>query len=356
MTRLTRWRSNSILGSMTLPRGSWPKSPNELPSARNGLPRRKLLHLAASVAVLSASSRISLALDYPTRPVRLIVGIFPGGLSDILARLLTSWLSERFGQKFIVDDTGAGTNLAAEAVVRAPPDGYTLLMATSTDAINATLYSNLKFNFIADTAPVASIARTPLVMVVDASFPARTVPDFVFFAKANPGKITVATAGVGSFTHLAAELFMTMTGVQLITVHYRSSYVPDILPGQVQLVFSPIPTTIQQIRAGKLRALAVTSTTRSQALPDVPTIAEFLPGYEASVWNGVVAPKNTPGEIIDKLYKKIDTALADPEIMARFTEVGSVPKSMTPADFGKFIAEDTEKWRKVIEAARIRVD
>jgi tripartite-type tricarboxylate transporter receptor subunit TctC len=196
--------------------------------------------------------------------------------------------------------------------------------------------------------PVASIARTPLVMVVDPWFPARTLPDFILFAKANPRKITMATAGVGSFTHLAGELFMTMTGVRLVPVHYRFSYVPDVLPGVVQLVFSPIPTTIRQVRAGKLRALAVTSATRSQALPDVPTIGEFVPGYEASVWTGVVAPKNTPGEIIDKLYKEIDTALADPEIMARFAEVGSVPKSMTPAEFGKFIAEDTENWRKVI--------
>ena len=306
--------------------------------------------------MFSAASRISLALDYPTGPVQLIVGIFPGGLTDVLTRLLIPRLSERFGQQFIVEDTGAGTNLAAEAVVRAPPDGYTLLMATSTDAINATLYPNLKFNFISDTEPVASIARTPLVMVVDPLFPATTVPDLIFFANANPGTITVATAGVGSFTHLAAELFMTMTGVRLVAVHYRSSYVPDILPGDVQLVFSPIPTTIRQIRAGKLRALAVTGSTRSQALPDVPTIGEFLPGYEASVWTGMVAPKNTPGEIIDRLYQEIDAALADPQIIARFADVGSVPKSMTPADFGKFIVEDTEKWGKIIHAANIRVD
>jgi tripartite-type tricarboxylate transporter receptor subunit TctC len=321
------------------------------------LPRRKLLRLVASAAVFSATSRLAWALDYPTRPVRLIVGFFAGGLTDILARLLSPWLSERFGQQFIVEDEpGAGTNLAAEAVVRAPPDGYTLLMATSTNAINATLYGNLKFNFINDTAPVASIARTPLVMVVNPSVPAMTVPDFISYAQANPGKINMATAGIGSSVHLAGELFMTMTGVQLVPVHYRSSYVPDMLAGNVQLVFSPIPTTIQQVRAGKLRALAVTSATRSQALPDVPTLAEFLPGYEASVWNGLVAPKNTPSEIIDKLYRKIDAALADPEIMARFAEVGSVPKSMTAADFGKFIAEDTEKWGKVIQAAKIRVD
>jgi len=321
------------------------------------LPRRKVLHLVASGIVFLETSRIALALDYPQRPVRLIVGFFAGGLSDILARLLSPRLSERFGQQFIVEDQpGAGTNLAAEAVVRAPPDGYTLLMATSANAINATLYDNLKFNFIRDTAPVASIARTPHVMVVNPSFPAKTVLDFITCAKANPGKINMATAGIGSPVHLAGELFMMMTGIQLVPVHYRSSYVPDMLAGQVQVVFSPIPTTIQQIRAGKLLALAVTSETRSHALPELPTIGEFVPGYEVSTWNGLVAPKNTPGEIIDKVYKEIDTALADPEIMTRFAEVGSVPKSMTAADFGKFIAEDTEKWGKVIQAAKISVD
>jgi len=321
------------------------------------LPRRKVLHLVASGIVFLETSRIALALDYPQRPVRLIVGFFAGGLSDILARLLSPRLSERFGQQFIVEDQpGAGTNLAAETVVRAPPDGYTLLMATSANAINATLYDNLKFNFIRDTAPVASIARTPHVMVVNPSFPAKTVLDFITYAKANPGKINMATAGIGSPVHLAGELFMMMTGIQLVPVHYRSSYVPDMLAGQVQVVFSPIPTTIQQIRAGKLLALAVTSETRSHALPELPTIGEFVPGYEVSTWNGLVAPKNTPGEIIDKVYKEIDTALADPEIMTRFAEVGSVPKSMTAADFGKFIAEDTEKWGKVIQAAKISVD
>ena len=320
------------------------------------LPRRKFLHLAGAVA-LPAVSRIALSDTYPSRPVRLIVAFFAGGLTDILARLLAPWLSERLGQQFIVEDQpGAGTNLAAETVVRASPDGYILLMATSSNAINATLYDNLKFNFISDTAPVASIARTPLVMVVNPSFPATTVHDFITYAKANPGKINMATSGIGSSVHLAGELFMTMTGVALVRVHYRNSYVPDMLAGQVQLVFSPIPTTIQQVRAGKLRALAVTSETRSQALPDVPTIGEFVPGYEASVWNGVVAPKNTPAVVIDKLYKEIDAALADPMIVARFAEVGSVPKSMTPKDFGKFIAEDTEKWGKVIQADNIKVE
>jgi tripartite-type tricarboxylate transporter receptor subunit TctC len=321
------------------------------------LPRRKLLHLAASAALLSAASRISLAFDYPTRPVRLIVGFFAGGLSDILARLLSPRLSDRFGQQFIVEDQpGAGTNLATEAVVRAPPDGYTLLMATSANAINATLYDNLKFNFVRDTAPVASISRTPHVMVVNPSFPAKTVLDFITYAKANPGKINMATSGIGSPVHLAGELFMMMTGAELVPVHYRTSYVPDMLAGQVQVVFSPIPTTIQQVRAGKLRALAVTSETRSQALPDVPTIGEFVPGYEVTTWNGFVAPKNTPPEVTEKLYREIDAVLADPEITARFADVGSVPKSMTPGDFGKFIVEDTEKWRTIIQAANIRVD
>jgi tripartite-type tricarboxylate transporter receptor subunit TctC len=300
------------------------------------LPRRTFLHLTASAAALPVVSRMAWSDTYPTRPVRLIVGFPAGGLTDILARLLAPSLSERLGQQFIVEDQpGAGTNIATERVVRALPDGYTFLMATSTNAINATLYDNLKFNFIRDTTPVASIARTPLLMEVNPSFPAKTVPDFITYAKANPGKINMATAGIGSTVHLAGELFMTMTGVRLVPVHYRNSYVPDMLAGQVQLV---------------------TSGTRSQALPEVPTIGEFVPGYEASVWNGVIAPKNTPAEIIGRLYKEIDAVLADPKIMARFAEVGSVPKSMTPADFGKFIAEDTEKWGKVIRADNIKAE
>jgi tripartite-type tricarboxylate transporter receptor subunit TctC len=318
------------------------------------IPRRRLLHLAGAAA-LPVISRIARSDTYPTRPVHLIVGFPAGGLTDILARLLSPWLSERLGQQFIVEDQpGAGTNLATERVVRALPDGHTLLMATSTNAINATLYENLNFNFIRDTAPVASIARTPLIMEVNPSFPARTVPDFLDYAKANPGKINMATAGIGSSVHLAGVLFMTMTGVQLVAVHYRNSYVPDMLAGQVQVVFSPVPTTIEQVRAGKLRLLAVTSATRLQALPDIPTISEFVPGYDASMWNGVVAPKNTPAEIINKVYREIDAGLTDPKITARFAEVGSVPKSMTPADFGKFIAEDTEKWGSVIRAANIK--
>jgi tripartite-type tricarboxylate transporter receptor subunit TctC len=321
------------------------------------LSRRQFLHLAAGSTALLALPRGALALDYPTRPVRLIVGFPAGGVTDILARLLSPWLSERLGQQFIVEDQpGAGTNLATEMVVKARPDGYTFLMATSSNAINATLYDNLKFNFIRDTAPVASIARTPLIMETNPSFPAKTVPDFINYAKANPGKVNMATAGIGSSVHLAGELFMIMTGVQLVPVHYRGSYVPDMLAGQVQVVFSPVPTTIEQVRAGRLRALAVTGRTRSEALPDVPTIGESVPGYEASVWNGLVAPKNTPREIIEKLYNAIDAALGDPKIMSRFAEIGSVPKSMTPADFGNFVTEDTEKWGKVIRTDNIRAE
>ena len=318
------------------------------------VPRRSFLHMVAAAIALGGLPQAARAQAYPSRPVHLIVGFPASGLTDILARLLGSSLSERIGQQFIVEDRpGAGTNLATEAVVRALPDGYTLLMASSSNAINATLYDNLKFNFIRDTTPVASIARTPLVLVVNPSFPAKNVPELINYAKASPGKINMATAGIGSSLHLAGELFMTMTGVKFVPVHYRSLYVPDLLAGQVQLAFSPIPTTIEQVRAGNLRALAVTSPTRSSALPNVPTIGEFVAGYEASVWNGVVAPKDTPPAIIDKLHEAIDAALADPKLTTQFADVGSVPKSMTPADFGKFIAEDTEKWGRVIRGNNI---
>jgi tripartite-type tricarboxylate transporter receptor subunit TctC len=313
--------------------------------------------MAGAAIALGGSRQAARAQAYPSRPVHLIVGFPASGLTDILARFLGPSLSERLGQQFIVEDRpGAGTNLATESVVRALPDGYTLLMATSSNAINATLYDNLKFNFIRDTTPVASIARTPLILVVHPSFPAKSVPELISYAKANRGKINMATAGIGSSVHLAGELFMTMTGVRLVPVHYRGFYVPDLLAGQVQLVFSPIPTTIEQVRAGKLRALAVTSATRSPVLPDVPTIGEFVAGYEASVWNGLVAPKGTPAAIVDNLHGAIDAALADPKLTAQFAGVGSVPKSMTPADFGKFIAEDTEKWGRVIRANNIKTD
>lgn len=320
------------------------------------VPRRQFLHLVTSAAALPATSHFVWARNYPARPVHLIVGFFAGGLTDILARALGEWLSERLGQQFIVEDqAGAGTNLATERVVRASPDGYTLLMATSSNAINATLYDHLNFDFLRDTAPVASVARTPLVMAVNPSFPAKTVPEFIAYAKAHPGEINMATAGKGSTVHLAGELFMSMTGVKLTVVHYRESYVPDMLAGRVQVVFSPIPTTIQQIRAAKLRAIAVTSDMRSDALPDVPTVAEFVPSYEAIVWNGVVAPKKTPIGIIDQLNSAITASLADPKVKAQFANVGSTPKSMKPAEFGEFVAEDTVKWGKVIQAANIKV-
>jgi tripartite-type tricarboxylate transporter receptor subunit TctC len=319
-------------------------------------PRRRFLRLAAGAAASPLVAHVAAATDYPTGPVRLIVGFFAGGLTDTLARVLAQWLSQREGQQFVVEDQpGVGTNVATEAVVRATPDGYTLLMATSSNAINATLYSHLDFDFIRDTVPVASLARTPMVMVVTPSLPAKTVPEFIAYAKANPGKIDMATAGKGSSVHLAGELFMNMTGVKMTVVHYRESYVPDLLAGRTQVVFSPIPTTIQQIRVGKLRALAVTSDARSPALPDIPTVSEFLPGYDAIIWNGVVAPKNTPTEIVDKLNQDFTASLSDPLVITKFADVGSVPRAMTPADFGKFIVEDTEKWGKIIRAAKITI-
>ena len=288
--------------------------------------------------------------------MHLVVGFFAGGLTDILARILTVSLSQRLGQQFIVENQpGAGTNIATERVLRASPDRYTLLMATSSNAINATLYDNLNFDFLRDTAPVASIARTPLVMAVNPSFPAKPVPEFIAYAKARPGEVNMATSGKGSSVHLAGELFMSMTGVKLALVHYRASYIPDMLAGRVQVVISPIPTIVEQIRAGKLQAVAVTSDGQSQALPDVPTIAEFVPGYEAIVWNGVVAPKDTSVGIINQLNSAFTTSLADLQVKVQFASVGSVPKAMTAAEFGKFVAEDTAKWGKVIQAANIKL-
>ena len=320
------------------------------------LRRRQFLNLAAGAATLPVTSRFVRAENYPTRPVHLIVGFFAGGLTDILSRILAEWLLGHFGQQFIVENqAGAGTNIATERVVRAPPDGYMLLMATSSNAINATLYDHLNFDFLRDTAPVASVARTPLVMTVNPSFPARTVPDFIAYANAHPGEINIATSGKGSTVHLAGELFMSMTGVKLTVVHFRESYLPDMLAGRVQVVISPIPTIVEQIRAGKLQAVAVTGDARSPALPDIPTIGEFVPGYEAIVWNGMVAPRNTPVGIIDRLNDAIGASLADAKVKAQFANVGSVPKSMAPAEFGDFVAADTEKWRKVIQAANIKV-
>jgi tripartite-type tricarboxylate transporter receptor subunit TctC len=319
--------------------------------------RRRFLHLAAGAAALPFAPRITRAQAYPSRPVRLVVGFPPGGPTDIAARPMGQWLSERLGQHFVIENRpGAGSNIGTEAVVRAPPDGYTLLLAYSSNAINATLYDRLNFNFIRDIAPVASISRETTVMVVNPSFPAKTVPEFVAYAKANSGRINFASGGNGTPPHVVGELFKMMAGVNLIHVPYRGGApaVTDLLGGQVQLMFASPSISIEHVRAGKLRALAVTTATRSEALPDVPTVGEFLSGFEASVWLGVGAPKNTPAEIIDKLNKEINAGLADPKVKARFADLGSTVLPGSPADFGKLIADETEKWAKVIRAANIK--
>ncbi len=323
------------------------------------LPRRQFLHLAAGAAALPAVTRIARAQAYPSRPVRIIVGFAPGGPVDIIARLISQWLSERLAQQFIVENRpGAGSNIATEAVVRAPADGYTLLLITSTNAINTTLYDKLNFNFIRDIEPVASLLRTTHVMAVHPSVPAKTVPEFIDYAKANPGKINMSSGGIGSAPHIYGELFKTMTGVDLVQVHYRGAgpALVDLLAGQVQIIFVNTAASIEYIRAGRLRALAVTTETRSEALRDVPTVGEFLPGYEASGWNGVGVPKGTPAEIIDKLNREINTALADPKIKARLADLGAIVFANTPAEFGKFIADETEKWGKVVKFANIKAD
>jgi len=322
------------------------------------LPRRRFLHLAAGAAALTGVSRMARAQAYPSRPVRIIDGFAAGGPADTLARLTAQWLSERLGQPFIVENRpGAGTNIATEAVVRAPADGYTLLLAATPAAINATLYEKLSFNFIRDIVPVASLIRAPSVLEVNPSVPAKTVPEFIAYAKANPGKLTMASGGIGAPSHVFGELFKFMIGVNLVHVPYRGAApaVTDLLAGQVQVYFDPIPNSIGYIRAGTVRPLAITSATRSEALPDVPTVGEFVPGYEASVWWGVGAPKNTL-QIIDKLNEAINAGLADPKIKARLADLGGTPLVGSPADFGKLIADETEKWGKVIRAANIKAD
>jgi tripartite-type tricarboxylate transporter receptor subunit TctC len=323
------------------------------------LPRRNFLHLAAGAATLPAVSRFAWAQAYPTRPVRIIVGFAAGGPNDILARLIGQWLSERLGQPFVTENrTGAATNIATEAVVRAPPDGYTILLASTTNAINATLYDKLTFNFIRDIVPVASIGRTPFIMVVHPSVPAKTVPEFIAYAKANPGKLSMASAGVGNSGHVIGELFKMMTGVDMIHVPYRGAApaMTDLLGGQVQVFFTPMISSIEYIKAGRLRSLAVTTATRSDALPDIPTVGDFLPGFEASAWGGVGAPKNTPADIIGKLNKEINAGLSDPALRRRLAEEGGTVFAGSPADFGKFIADETEKWGKVLRAANIKAE
>jgi tripartite-type tricarboxylate transporter receptor subunit TctC len=321
------------------------------------LPRRKFLHLAAGAAALPAVSRFAWAQTYPIRPVRMIVPFPAGQATDTIARLMGQSLSERLGQPFIIENrTGAGGNIGTESVVRAAPDGYTLLLVGLSNAVNATLYKMLNFDFIRDIAPVASIGGSPYVMVVNPSVPAKTVPEFIAYAKANPGKINMGSSGNGSVSHVFGELFKMMTGIHLVHVPYRGGYVPDLLSGQVQVAFGTIATNIQYIRSGMLRALAVTTTTRSDVLPDIPTLDEFVPGYEASQWNGVGAPKDTPAELIDKLNKQTNTVAADPIIKARLAGIGVDSMSMRSAEFGKFIADETEKWGNVIRALNIKAD
>src|SRR5215475_8759985 len=320
------------------------------------LPRRNFLHLVAGAAALPAVSRIARAQAYPSRPVRIIVPFAAGGQGDILARLIGQWLSERLGQPFVIENRPGGAfNIGTEAVVKAPPDGYTLLLATTTNTINTTLYDKLNFNFVRDIAPVATISRYAWVMVVHPSFPAKTVPEFIAYAKANPGKINIASGGIGSASHVSGELFRMMTGVNLVHVPYRGQApaLADLLAGQVQVMFPAISSTIEYVRSGKLRALAVTTATRSDELPHIPTVTEFVPGYEASGWNGFGSPKSTPTEVIDKLNREINTALADPKIKAQLADLGATPFAGSHADFGRLIADETEKWGKVIRAANI---
>ena len=319
--------------------------------------RRRFLRLAAGAAVLPALPRHALALDYPTRPVRIIVP-YPAGIApDIVARVVGQALSERFKQQFIVDNRpGGASNVGTAIVAHAPPDGYTLLVVTTTNAINTSLYDNLDFDLVRDIAPVAGLVRLGLVIVVHPSVPVQTLPEFLAYAKANPGKINYASVGSGAATNVAGELFKQMAGINLVNVPYRSSYLPDLIGGQVQAAFTPILQSAEYIRAGRLRALAVTGATRSDSLPGVPAAAEFLPGYEAYVWDAVGAPAKTPPEIVEELNKAINAVLSDPAIKTQFANLGAEPMLMTPAEFGKYIVDETHKWGRVVKTARIKVD
>ena len=323
------------------------------------LPRREFLCLAAGAAALSAASRIAWAQAYPSRPVSLVAGFAPGGGVDITARLIGQWLSERLGQQFVIENRpGAAGNIGTEAVVRARGDGYTLLLVGSFNTINATLYDRLNFNFIRDIAPVASVMRYPYVMVVNPSVPAKSIPELIAYAKANPGKLNMASPGTGTGDHIAGELFKMMTGVNMVHVPYRGAApaLTDLLGNQAQVMFPSMPSSIQYIRAGQLRALAVVTATRSDMLPDIPTVAEFLPGYAASSWYGVGAPKATPAEIIDKLNKEINASLADPKNKARLANLGGDALALSPADFGKLIGDETEKWGNLIRTLNIKAE
>ena len=318
--------------------------------------RREFLQLAVATAALDASS-LAHAADYPSRPVRVIVG-FPAGIGpDITGRLISQWWSDHLGQQFIVDNRpGASSNIGTEMVAKAAPDGYTLLVTVSTNAINATFYQNVNFDFRKDIVPVGFIGATPFVLVVTPSFPAKSVPEFIAYAKANPDKINMASQGVGTSPHVVGELLMMMTGVKLVHVPYRGNVVPDLMSGQVQMYFSPLPQVIEFVRDGRLRALAVTTAARSEALPDVPTLAEFVPGYEAAGWYGIGAPTGTPADIIDKLNKEMNAGLADPGVKSKLLAIGVVPNPMTPAQFGKFISSEIDKWAKVIKFADIKAE
>jgi tripartite-type tricarboxylate transporter receptor subunit TctC len=318
--------------------------------------RRRFLHLAAGVVALPVVSRVACAQTYPAQPVRMIVGYPPGNASDIITRMMAQSLSERLGQRFLVENRpGAGGSIGTEVVVRAPPDGYTLLMSVVTaSAINATYYANLNYNFIRDIAPIASIGAGTYAIVINPSVPAMTLPEFIAYAKANPGRINMASAGNGTPTHIFGELFKMMAGVDLVHIPYSGSFLPDLLGGQVQVVFGPIAQFVEHMHAGKLRVVAVLTATRQAMLSDIPAVAEFVPGYEASVQYGIGAPRNTPSEIIDKLNTEINAALADPKMKTRLAELGAVPIPMSTAEFGKFIADETEKWGKVVRAANIK--
>ena len=321
------------------------------------LSRRAVLRLIAASAALPAAARMTWAQAYPARPLRIIVPFPAGQASDTVARLVGQSLSQRLGQPFVIENrTGAGGNIGTESVVRAMPDGYTLLLASLSNAVNATLYKKLNFDFIRDIGPVASIGGGPYLMVVNPSVPAKTVSEFIAYAKTNSGKINMGSSGSGSVSHIFGELFKMLTGVSLVHVPYRGGYVPDLLSGQVQVVFGTISSCIQYVRSGMLRALAVTSATRSDALPDIPALAEFVPGYEASQWYGIGAPKETPADVVEKLNKAVNAVAADPAIRARLAGLGIDPTPMTSSAFGTFMADETEKWGKVIRAANIQVE
>lgn len=321
------------------------------------LPRRKFLHFAAGAAALPATSQMARAQAYPARPVAIIVGFPAGGGSDMAARLTGQWLSQRLGQSFIIENrAGAGSNIAAEAAAQAVPDGYTLLLVTAANTINTTLHHNLSFNLIRDMVPIAGVMRLPNVMVVNPRVPASTVPEFIAYARANPGKINMASGGYGTMIHVAGELFKMMANVDLVHVPYQGGApaLTDLVGGQVQVMFDLMSASIGFIRAGELRALAVTTANRSEVLPELPTLAEFLPGYEASSWHGLAAPRNTPSKIIDTLNRESNAGLADSKFKARLADFGGTPLAGSPTEFGKFIVEETTKWAKVIKSANIK--